>query len=180
MIKAKDISLNNLVVFLVLSLAISALMFIPKLQVSSTQNLPVFMGEEVVVHKAHKANMAYMAEKAYTAGKAETAAKVMAMPAPQPKVINPMPLIPPSITYKVFPAYPAAVLEQGKEGIVILSVFVGLGGQPGKIETKTSSGIAELDNSASAAVAQWKFSPASQAGQAIASWFEVPVRFVIN
>jgi protein TonB len=176
MIKAKDISLNNLVIFLVLSLAISVLMFIPKLQVASTKNLPVFMGEEVVVQKAGKVSTAAITEKAIT----EKAVKATAMPVLPPKIATPLPLIPPSITYKVFPAYPAAALEQGKEGIVILSVFVGLGGQPGKIETKTSSGIAELDNSASAAVAQWKFSPASQGGQAIASWFEVPVRFVIN
>lgn len=171
MIKAKDISLNNLVIFLVLSLAISALMFIPKLQVASTKNLPVFMGEEVVVQKAGKVSTAVITEKAV---------KATALPVLPPKIATPLPLVPPSITYKVFPAYPAAALEQGKEGIVILSVFVGLSGQPGKIVTKTSSGIAELDSSASTAVAQWKFSPAAQGGQAIASWFEVPVRFVIK
>jgi len=129
------------------------------------------MGEEVVVQKAGKVSTAAITEKVV---------KATAMPVLPTKIATPLPLIPPSITYKVFPAYPAAALEQGKEGIVILSIFVGLGGQPGKIETKTSSGIAELDNSASAAVAQWKFSPAAQGGQAIASWFEVPVRFVIN
>ena len=177
MIKAKEISLNNLVMFLVLSLAISAVMFIAKPQVSSTKSLPVFMGEEVVVHKA---GMAYRADKAYTAGRAETAVKATALPAPLPKVITPMPLIPLTILSKVLPLYPQTALEKGMEGIVILSVYVGLNGQPEKIETKTTSGITELDNSASAAVEQWKFSPASQAGQAVASWFEVPVRFVLK
>jgi len=180
MIKAKEVSLNNLVIFLVLSLTISALMFISKPQVASTKSLPVFMGEEVVVHKAGMADKANMANKAYTADKAEMAVKATVMPAPLPKVITPMPLIPPTISSKVLPLYPQTALEKGMEGIVILSVYVGLNGQPGKIETKTSSGITELDNSASAAVEQWKFSPATQGGQALASWFEVPVRFVIN
>lgn len=177
MIKAKEVSLNNLVIFLVLSLAISALVFMPKPHIVRTKSLPVFMGEEVVVHKA---GMAYMAEKAYTVGKAETAVKATVLPAPLPKAINPLPLIPPTILSKVLPIYPQTALEKGIEGIVILSVYVGLNGQPQKIETKTSSGISELDNSASTAVAQWKFSPAAQGGQAIASWFEVPVRFIIK
>jgi len=135
------------------------------------------MGEEVVVHKTV---LAHMAVKAYTVGKAETAAKATVLPAPLPKAINPLPLIPPTILSKVMPIYPQTALEKGMEGIVILSVYVGLNGQPQKIETKISSGISELNDSASTAVAQWKFSPAAQSGQAIASWFEVPVRFVLK
>jgi protein TonB len=174
MIKAKEISLNNLVLFLVVSLAISAVMFIAKPQVSKTKSLPVFMGEEVVVYKAG------MADKANMAGKAETAVKATVLPAPLPKVITPMPLIPPTILSKVLPLYPQTALEKGVEGLVVLSVYVGLNGQAEKIDTKTSSGITELDNAAGAAVSQWKFSAASQGGQAMASWFEVPVRFVIK
>jgi len=177
MIKAKEVSLNNLVIFLVLSLTISAVMFIAKPQVAKTKSLPVFMGEEVVVHKA---NMAYRADKAYMAGRAETAVKATVLPAPLPKVISPLPIFPPSIISKVLPLYPQTALEKGVEGVVLLSVYVGLNGQPEKIDTKTSSGMTELDNAANTAVSQWKFSAASQGGQAIASWFEVPVRFVIK
>jgi len=168
MIKAKEISLKNIVLFLIFALALSAGYFIAKPQVAATKSVPVFMGEEIVVQKADKAAVAIKIAKAAT------------LPVPQPKVMTPLPIIPPSITYKVLPAYPSSALEKGLEGAILLSVYVDLSGQSEKIEMKLSSGISELDDSARLAVSQWKFSPATQSGAPLASWFEIPVRFTIK
>lgn len=180
MIKAKEVSLKNIAVLLAFSLVVSAGYFVSKSHMASSKNVPIFMGEEIIVKKAEKAKTAVMAEKAITAVKAETIVKAQAAPLPAPKVAVPLPIVPPSITFKVLPVYPASALEKGREGIALLSVYVGLSGQPEKIEVKTSSGIAELDDSALKAVSQWKFSPAAQGGQALASWFEIPVRFELK
>jgi len=174
MIKAKEVSLKNIVLFLIFALALSAGYFMARPQAAKIKSVPIFMGEEIVVQRA---------DRAATAVKIVTAAKVARVaeaPAPQPKVITLLPIIPPSINFKVLPAYPSSVLEKGLEGIVLLSVYVVLNGLPEKIETKLSSGIYELDETARSAVAQWKFSPASQGGAPLASWFEVPVRFTIK
>lgn len=169
MIKAKEVSVKNVVVFLAFSLAVSAGYFIARPHAVASKNIPVFIGEEVVVHKAVR-----VATVIASAAKAETA------PMPTPKIAAPLPIIPPSITFKVFPIYPSMALEKGQEGMVLLSVYVNLGGQPERIETKASSGVSELDESAVKAVSQWHFNPASQGGSAMASWFEIPVRFEIK
>jgi protein TonB len=122
-----------------------------------------------MAHKGIKVERAVKAEKAIWAAKA-----------PMPQAAQPLPIVPPAITFKVLPSYPSAVLEKGRKGMVLLSVYVGLSGQPEKVEVKSSSGVAELDKSATEAVSQWKFSPAIQGGSALASWFEVPVRFEIK
>ena len=84
------------------------------------------------------------------------------------------------VALKVLPVYPASALEKNLSGTVLLAVYVGMNGQPEKIETRSTSGIAELDEAARTAVAQWKFAPATQGGMALISWFEVPVRFAIR
>jgi len=165
MIKAKEILLMNISVFLLFSMAVSAGYFISRTQVAPARSVPMFMGDEVVV------------QKAATAANTE---KANALPAPQPKLIAPLPIVPPAVTYKILPEYPVSALEKGLSGTVVLSVFVGLNGQPEKIDTRVSSGIEELDRSAVQAVAQWKFAPAAQGGQAIASWLEIPVRFEVK
>jgi TonB family protein len=170
MFKAKEVSLQNVAVYLMLSLVAAAgvVMFRPY-QIAS-RSAPVFMGEEVTVKQAVKPAVVSVV-------RASTAVK--AVPLPQPKAA-PLPLIPPSIAASLLPVYPAKALADGTEGLVLLSVYVGLTGQPEKIETKTSSGCPELDSSAAQAVSQWKFFSATQGGSAISSWFEIPVRFVIR
>lgn len=92
----------------------------------------------------------------------------------------PLPIVPPGVVQKVFPQYPSSALSDSIEGVTLLSVYVGLGGQPEQVQIKVPSGCPELDASAVAAVSQWRFSPATQGGTSLASWYEVPVRFVIN
>ena len=179
MIKAKEVSVKNIVVFLVFSFAISAGYFLARPHTAMTKSVPVFMGEEVVISRPLSAAVAEKAATAGSVSKAQTAVKVQTAPAPQPKA-TPLPIVPPAIILKVLPSYPEAMLGQGLQGTVLLSVYVGLSGKAEKIEVKTSSGFGELDQSAQEALAQWKFSPASQGGVSLASWFEVPVKFVIK
>jgi TonB family protein len=169
MFKAKEISLVNISIFLLFSVAVSAGYFISRPHTVSSKSVPVFMGDEVLVQNSAKAITAVKAEKI-----------VAAKPALQPQSAVPLPIVPPSITYKVLPSYPASALEKGLGGTVVLSVFVGLSGQPEKVDARTSSGVVELDNAAAQAVAQWEFAPAAQGGQAIASWFEIPVKFEVK
>lgn len=178
MIKAKEILVRNVALFLVFSFAISASYFVSKAHYSA-KSVPVFMGEEVVVKKAAVNTISVV--KPVTVAKAKTASipvKVEMIPVPNSPV--PLPIIPPTITNRVLPIYPSSALEKGMIGEMVLSAYVGLNGAPEKIETKTSSGIQALDEAAIKAVSQWKFSPATQAGAALASWYEVPVKFELN
>ncbi|HVN67115.1 MAG TPA: energy transducer TonB [Candidatus Sulfotelmatobacter sp.] len=173
MFKAKEFSLKSLGVYLTLSLVAAAgvVMFRPH-QIAS-QSAPLFMGEEVVVRQTAKAAPV---SRATTAVKPITAANTI-RPAAAPVIL---PIVPPSIISKVLPEYPSAALQQELAGTVILSVYVGLGGQAEKIETKLSSGVAQLDDTAVKAIAQWRFAPATQGSSAIASWYEIPVSFRIG
>jgi len=177
MIKAKETSIKNMTLFLISAVLISGAYLMARPQTRTVQNLPIFMGDEVLVKKT---TLATILNKGVTAAKVETVSKSQVSPAPQPKTVAPLPLFPPTINYKVLPNYPAAALEQGLTGTVVFSIYIGNDGQPQKIETKTSSGIKELDEAAQTALNQWRFSPATQGGPAVASWFEVPVKFEVE
>jgi len=168
MIKAKEISVKNIAVFLVLAFAMSAGYYLARPRVTTTRSVPVFIGEEVVINNA-------VAFKTATT----RAAKAEVAPVP-PKAAMPLPIIPPAVVFKVMPSYPAAALEKGLSGMVLLSVYVGLKGSPEKVETKASSGVPVLDDSAIKAVSQWTFNPATQGGAALPCWYEIPIRFEVK
>lgn len=107
-------------------------------------------------------------------------AKAQAVPAPQPTIAVPMPIMPPKVVFSVLPKYPESAISQGLSGTTLLSVQVGISGKPERVEVKSSSGAAELDQAAVEAVRQWVFSPAVQAGAALASCYELPVRFEVK
>lgn len=185
MIKVKQVLLVNMVILLAVLLVVPIVVIYPKLQVAPSKSVPVFMEEELVVQKGlegirgkQKAMKTAFAKA--TAVKAVKASKVASTPMPQPKVATPLPIFPPKISYSVLPEYPVSALEQGLEGTVVLSILIGSSGNPERIEVKSSTGVSELDESAVTAVSQWKFEPASQGGKAMSSWFEVPIRFVLN
>ncbi|MGB9612809.1 MAG: energy transducer TonB [Candidatus Margulisiibacteriota bacterium] len=186
MIKAKEVFLKNIVVFLMLSLAVSAAYFLLRPQISVNKSVPIFVGEEVVVHKAPKALGAIRVGKVVGSRQHAVSSKHYAVgeekvnPLSPPKLATPLPIVPPSITFKVLPTYPPSALEKGLEGVVVLAVYIDASGQPQKVETKVSSGVVELDQSAIGALFQWRFNPASQGGKPLASWFEIPVRFEVK
>ncbi|MFO1153910.1 MAG: energy transducer TonB [Rhodospirillales bacterium] len=75
------------------------------------------------------------------------------------------------------PDYPPAARRRGIEGTVVLRVEVSAEGRPLAVEIAKSSGSDSLDEAARAAIARWRFRPATRAGEAVAATASVPVRF---
>lgn len=78
------------------------------------------------------------------------------------------------------PPYPAAAVQKGQEGLVVLAVVVDTSGRPKKVEIKTRSGYRLLDESAVKTVKKWKFNPARAGLMVVESVVEVPIRFVLK
>ncbi|MDD5383211.1 MAG: energy transducer TonB [Candidatus Margulisbacteria bacterium] len=171
MIRAKEVSITNAILFTALFLVLSTGYFLTRPQIAPAGKELVFLGETVTVNQAAKTISAVPAKQAI---------RTVSVPAPAPQIAAPLPIMPPVITFKVLPVYPAAALQKGLEGTALLSVYIGLNGQPEKVEVKTSSGVPEFDGSAVQAVEQWRFTPAAQGSAALASWYEIPVRFEVK
>ncbi len=108
-----------------------------------------------------------------------SSAKQISKPISLPPVqAVPLPILPLKVIYSIAPEYPAVALEKGIQGIVIVEANISASGLPINTNVKSSSGNLDLDQAAVASVSQWRFSPATQNGQAMNSMFEVPVRFV--
>ena len=75
------------------------------------------------------------------------------------------------------PRYPPLARRRGLEGQTVLRVEVLTSGESGTVAVLSSSGHAVLDDAALAAVRRWKFVPAADIADAVASFVEVPVRF---
>lgn len=78
---------------------------------------------------------------------------------------------------RVQPDYPPEAFRAGEEGTVVLRVDVDASGNPGNVDIVSRSGSRDLDRAAIEAVRKWKFRPAMQGGQAVASQVEVPIDF---
>ncbi len=78
------------------------------------------------------------------------------------------------------PPYPAAAYQQGQEGVVQLDVTVAADGTVTRLKLFRSSGFRLLDDAALTAVTDWRFTPATYRGRAIAYRVLVPVRFSIE
>ncbi|MCX8522258.1 MAG: energy transducer TonB [Rhodoferax sp.] len=86
----------------------------------------------------------------------------------------------PDYAYNPPPQYPLLLREQGVGGVVWLRVWVERDGRPADIRIAQGSGYRLLDDAALRAVKQWRFTPASHAGQRLAGWVEFPVRFKLD
>ena len=75
------------------------------------------------------------------------------------------------------PTYPLLSRRLREEGKVFLRVLVESDGRPTRIEIKTSSGSARLDQAAEQAVWRWKFIPAKRGNEAVSAWVVVPISF---
>lgn len=78
------------------------------------------------------------------------------------------------------PVYPHASRRLGEQGKVLLRVYVSAAGLAEKVEIKTGSGYARLDQAAGDAVSRWRFIPAHRGDQAIAAWVQVPITFQLE
>lgn len=86
----------------------------------------------------------------------------------------------PDYAHNPVPDYPLSLREQGVGGVVWLRVWVETDGRPGEVFLVKSSGYRLLDESALHAVRHWRFQPAHNGEQALASWVEFPIRFSIQ
>ena len=79
--------------------------------------------------------------------------------------------------YNPPPVYPAAAIAARLEGRVLLEISIDSVGNVKQVRVATSSGTPLLDDTAVAAVRQWRFRPALRNGQAVAWDCQLPVRF---
>lgn len=83
----------------------------------------------------------------------------------------------PNYAHSPPPDYPSLLQDEGIGGVVWIKVWVEVDGKPSQITLLRGSGYRMLDDSALRAVQTWRFHPAKQGEQALASWVEFPVRF---
>lgn len=86
----------------------------------------------------------------------------------------------PDYAHSPKPAYPLALRDLGVTGVVWLRVWVDNTGRPREIELARGSGYRLFDEAALRAVQHWRFVPAKNEQQSLASWVEFAVRFEIN
>ncbi len=75
------------------------------------------------------------------------------------------------------PDYPAESRRRGEEGVVRLSLRVGIDGQVEAAEVSVSSGFPRLDSAAVEAARRWRFRPATQGGLPVAATLPTAVHF---
>jgi protein TonB len=78
------------------------------------------------------------------------------------------------------PAYPPRAIALRMAGTALIRALVGPDGMTREVRLHRSSGFAELDNAALAAVRGWAFAAATEGGRPIEAWVEVPVRFRLD
>lgn len=78
------------------------------------------------------------------------------------------------------PPYPEAAREDGLEGLVRLAVEVDAQGRVSAVRWDVRSGVMLLDIAARDAVRLWRFEPARQDGQAVASTVRVALQFRLD
>jgi protein TonB len=78
------------------------------------------------------------------------------------------------------PVWPRSAWLLGIEGRVVLRVLVKANGAVGLATVETSSGRDDVDESALAAVRQWRFAPAQRSGAPVDHEVLVPIRFSLR
>lgn len=78
------------------------------------------------------------------------------------------------------PIYPRQARRRGVEGVATYEVWLDAEGKQIKQALVNSSGALMLDNAALDAIKQWKFSPHTVNGRAIAHRVQIPVRFRLD
>lgn len=78
------------------------------------------------------------------------------------------------------PLYPRLARRLGKQGIVLLEVFVSASGMVTEVKVATGSSHEILDKAALETVRGWRFAPGLRNGQPASMWVRVPVRFSLR
>ena len=79
---------------------------------------------------------------------------------------------------RVPPAYPDPARQAGVDGTVVLEALVCACGEVSEVVVAQS--IPMLDEAAITAVRAWLFQPALRAGEPVATWVTVPVKFSLH
>ena len=102
-------------------------------------------------------------------------------PAPAPVPVPPVATGPsrgPTLAEGNAPAeYPIASRRRNEQGTALVRARVGTDGSVERVELAQSSGSAQLDESALAAVRGWRFLPALERGTPVVSEVDLPVVF---
>src|SRR6266851_2097497 len=105
----------------------------------------------------------------------------LAIAEPTPPPLPTAPVLPPQpiggLASNRKPDYPPAARLRGQQGLVVLRVEVSAAGAPLSIAVVSTSGHTVLDKAALAAVEQWRFKPATQAGTPVTGAVDVPIQF---
>ncbi len=75
--------------------------------------------------------------------------------------------------------YPSEARAARHEGKVWVNVEVLENGAVGRVEVRTTSGYAELDQAALTAAKDWKFTGALKDGKPVSFWFAIPFNFML-
>ncbi len=78
------------------------------------------------------------------------------------------------------PQYPPFARRQQQTGEVVLAVYLDANGRQERRQIMKSSGYQLLDQAAERAVSAWQFLPEIQAGSAVPSRVEIPIRFSLS
>jgi TonB family protein len=84
----------------------------------------------------------------------------------------------PEAIVKVVPQYPDSARANGIQGTVIVNALVCRSGNV--LDTWIAHSIPALDDATAEAVRQWIFKPAEVAGEPIAVWVTIPIRFTLH
>jgi protein TonB len=110
----------------------------------------------------------------------DTPAPPPAPPAPPAPPTNIGSSVDPSSRANNPPNYPREALRQGIEGTVVLLISIDAQGNVLDIKVERSSHNRDMDREAVQAARRWRFNPAVENGQPVASTVRVPVDFTLN
>lgn len=85
-------------------------------------------------------------------------------------------VVPPTLVERIDPVFPAGAAAVGRAAEVVLTVSIDALGKVNEVAV-FSSGGGDFDQAAVAAVKQWMFVPATQAGRPVASRVRIPITF---
>jgi periplasmic protein TonB len=106
----------------------------------------------------------------------QVATAAIAPPAlPSAPVLPPQPIS--GLASNRKPDYPLVARQRGQQGVVVLRVEVSAAGVPLSVSVVSTSGYILLDKAALAAVEEWRFHPATQAGIPVMGIRDLPINF---
>jgi len=153
------------------------------------QEVPIEVAQEIPIASVNEVVLkaSTHAKKTITTGVATTKASrdsthSASRPSPSASLVTAQPrqTARPDHAHSPKPAYPLALRDLGVSGVVWLRVWVDSTGRPREIELAKGSGYRLFDEAALRAVQHWRFIPAKNEQQSLASWVEFAVRFEIN